>query len=145
LIVFWSKSPRYAEFSNFAPFPIVLDRVRWRSVEHHYQAAKFNDPTIVEQIRAMKEPSRTKKFADTRAALVRPDWDVVKVDTMERAVRCKFATHSRLRSLLLETGDEPLGEGVAGDMFWGMGRDGAGQNRLGLLLMRIRAELQQTP
>jgi predicted NAD-dependent protein-ADP-ribosyltransferase YbiA (DUF1768 family) len=29
------------------------------------------------------------------------------------------------------------------DFYWGVGRDGTGQNRLGHLLMRIRAELRE--
>ena len=41
------------------------------------------------------------------------------------------------------TGEEELAEAAPTDFYWGVGRDGTGQNRLGHLLMRIRAELRE--
>ncbi len=40
------------------------------------------------------------------------------------------------------TGDEPLLEDSPEDFLWGTGRDGSGQNRLGVLLMELRAQLR---
>ena len=62
---------------------------------------------------------------------------------MERAVRRKFDLHAELRELLLATGDEALEEAAPTDFYWGVGRDGTGQNKLGRLLMRIRSELRR--
>ena len=63
---------------------------------------------------------------------------------MERAVRRKFEhLHDELRELLLGTGEEELAEAAPTDFYWGVGRDGTGQNRLGHLLMRIRAKLRE--
>jgi N-glycosidase YbiA len=61
---------------------------------------------------------------------------------MDRAVRRKFELHASLRDLLLSTGDEEIVEDAPNDYYWGAGRDGSGQNKLGMLLMRIRAELR---
>ena len=61
---------------------------------------------------------------------------------MERAMRRKFELHAELRQLLLSTGDEELQEAAPTDYYWGVGRDGNGQNKLGLILMRVRAELR---
>ena len=96
-IRFFSKSETHREFSNFAPFPIDLDGLRWIEAK-----------------------------------------DAV----MELAVRRKFELYGELRELLLGTGDEELAEAAPTDFCWGIGRDGTGQNKLGLLLMRIRAELR---
>ena len=62
---------------------------------------------------------------------------------MERAVRRKFELRAELRLLLLSTGDEELQEAAPTDYYWGIGRDGNGQNKLGLILMRLRAELRR--
>jgi ribA/ribD-fused uncharacterized protein len=56
-------------------------------------------------------------------------------------VRRKLELYPELRALLLATGAEDLAEAAPTDYYWGIGRDGSGQNRLGLLLMRLRAEL----
>ncbi len=61
---------------------------------------------------------------------------------MERALRAKFQSHPDLRALLVSTQDEELIEDVAGDAFWGVGEDGRGLNKLGLLLVRLRDEFK---
>ena len=60
---------------------------------------------------------------------------------MRRALRTKFEQHSKLKSLLLSTGDAELIEHTRNDSYWADGGDGSGKNRLGILLMELRAEL----
>ena len=141
-ISFFSKSETYCEFSNFAPFPIELDGQSWPSSEHYYQAQKFTDLALQEKIRAVKKPVIAKKLAQTHRNEARADWAEAKDTVMERAVRRKFEQHQSLRELLKSTGDEVLAEAAPHDYYWGVGADNTGQNRLGLLLMRIRSELR---
>jgi len=61
---------------------------------------------------------------------------------MRDALRAKFTQHSSLRSLLLHTGDAELIEHTKNDRYWGDGGDGTGKNRLGQLLMELRAKLR---
>ena len=72
----------------------------------------------------------------------RPDWDVVKEDVMRQAVRAKFEQNRRLREQLLATGDEELVHQSESDLFWGRNKEGAGDNRLGVIIMEIRQALQ---
>jgi len=137
-INFFSKSEAYREFSNFAPFPIELDGQSWPSAEHYYQAQKFTDVALQEKIRTAKKPVIAKKLAQTHRNRTRADWAEAKDEVMERAVE----QHAGLRELLLSTGDEVLAEAAPNDYYWGVGADGTGQNRLGLLLVRIRSELR---
>lgn len=60
---------------------------------------------------------------------------------MKLVLRAKFSQHTDLMQMLIDTGDAQLVEDSPNDAFWGIGRDGAGQNQLGLLLQEIRAEL----
>ncbi len=145
-IRFYSQSATYREFSNFAPFPIALDGEHWPTSEHYYQAQKFTDPAMQAKIRAAAKPIITKNLADQHQDKMRPDWDAVKDAVMDRAVRRKFALHPALRALLLATGDEPIAEdGPNHDAYWGVGRDGKGQNKLGRIIERIRADLRANP
>jgi N-glycosidase YbiA len=57
-------------------------------------------------------------------------------------VRRKFELHPALRTMLLATGDEELAEANPADSYWGIGGDGNGCNKLGKIMIRIRAELQ---
>ena len=142
-IRFYSTSETYREFSNFAPFAFELDEARWATVENFYQTQKFTDPVLRETIRTAEKPIIAKSLADGNRDKIRPDWDVVKDTVMYRAVRSKFETHAQLRALLLATGDEDLLEDSPTDAYWGVGADGKGLNKLGQILMRVRAELRE--
>ena len=142
-IRFFSKSETHSEFSNFAPFPIECDGMTWPSTEHYYQAQKFADPELQEKIRNAKKPVIAKSLSAKYRNRAREDWGAVKDAVMERAVRCKFTQHAELRRLLLSTGEQELAEAAPNDYYWGIGKEGTGENRLGLLLMRLRAEFRE--
>ena len=141
-ICFFSHSPTHREFSNFAPFWIDLDDARWPTIEHYYQAQKFADPKLRQAIRKAAKPAIAKNLADKNKAAIRRDWDAVKDAVMYRAVRRKFELHDELRELLLATGEEDISETAPTDYYWGVGREGTGQNRLGKIIERIRAEFR---
>ena len=141
-IRFYSKSETHREFSNFAPFGIDLDDEWWPTVENYYQAQKFTDPALRKLIRKADKPQIAKKLADKNKATMRPDWHQMKDQVMCRAVRRKFELHPELKAMLLATGNEELIESAPTDTYWGVGRDGAGQNNLGKMIVRIRDELR---
>lgn len=144
-IYFFSKQDLYFELSNFAPYGFEDDRAYWPTVEHYFQAQKFVGPENAayrERIRTARSPKEAKTLGQTRAVLLRADWEAVKEDVMRYALRKKFA-RSELRALLLSTGRRMLIENSPYDRYWGIGKDGTGKNRLGILLMEVRDELAQ--
>jgi N-glycosidase YbiA len=144
VIHFFSQSATHREFSNFAAFGIDLDGAWWPTVENYYQAQKFTDPGLQKSIRQAEQPIIAKNLADANKAAIRSDWDTIKDAVMYRAVRRKFELHPELKAMLLATGDEDLAEANPADSYWGIGRDGEGLNRLGQIMMRIRADLRAT-
>jgi N-glycosidase YbiA len=142
-VYFYAQTDPYAEFSNFAPYGVAFDGVWWPTVEHYFQAQKFNDPGYRERIRLCGRPKAAKVLGMTRLLPLRPDWDIVRDGVMYDGVRNKFRTHSAPRALLLSTGQEEIVENAPMDAYWGCGADGQGLNKLGKILMRVRAELQQ--
>ncbi len=140
-IYFYSQVEAWAAFSNFAPFGIEIDGKWWRTVEHYYQAQKFTDEAYQARIRKTASPKDAKALGLTRAVLLRSDWKTIKDEVMLHAVRVKFATHAECRALLLSTGNARLAEAAPNDYYWGVGADGTGQNRLGLILEQVRTEL----
>ncbi len=142
VIRFFSQSETHREFSNFAPFGIDLDGAWWATVENYYQAQKFTDPDLRRSIGQAEQPIIAKTLADANKAAIRPDWDTIKDAVMERAVRRKFELHPALRTMLLATGEEDIAEANPADSYWGIGADGAGLNKLGKIMSRIRADLR---
>jgi ribA/ribD-fused uncharacterized protein len=132
----------YGCFSNFSKHDFVLDDLRWRTVEHYFQALKFPGDPHADRIRLVKSPMEAKTLGNDRHAPLRPDWEQVKDDVMRRAVRAKFQTHADIRAVLLGTGDRRIVENAKNDYYWGIGADGSGKNMLGRILMEVRAELR---
>lgn len=135
-----SFSAEYRFLSNFWPADVEFEGAPYPSVEHAYQAAKTLDPAERRRIAALPTPAEAKR-AGRRLAL-RPDWEIAKFAVMEQCVRYKFTHHADLREKLLATGDAELVEGNTwGDRVWGV-YQGRGENRLGRILMKVRAELR---
>jgi ribA/ribD-fused uncharacterized protein len=125
-------------FSNFTTSVILIDGIKWPSVENYYQAMKCaNREEVLTFVNLT--PSQA-KHKGRRVAVV-PYWDSIKFDVMERALRVKFS-QPRWQEKLLETGDEQIIEwNNWGDRIWGVdSKTCKGSNMLGVLLMKIRDE-----
>lgn len=130
----------YRFLSNFYPSVVTLDHVQYPTVEHAYQAAKTFNPYEREHIRTRSTPSAAKR-AGKSFFRMRPDWDDVKVQIMESLLRKKFIGYHDLSRKLFQTEDKYLEEtNTWGDTFWGV-CNGKGQNVLGNLLMKVRADV----
>ena len=111
--------------------------------EAAYHWFKFpKAPEVQAMIHAAPSAHEAFKIAERWKALRRPDWDEVKVGIMEGILLAKCNQHEYVRRKLLETGDRELVENSWRDDFWGWGPNRDGQNMLGKLWMKIRAELR---
>ena len=142
VINFYSLASEYGCFSNFSRHAITLKGKRWPTSEHYFQAQKFAGEPDEEEVRTAGKPSLAASMGRDRKRPLRRDWEGVKEQVMLDAIRAKFTQHEELKAVLLGTGDAKLVEHTANDSYWGDGGDGSGKNRLGHLLMRLRAELR---
>lgn len=143
VIQFYSTTGEYGCFSNFSRHPVFLKSKRWPTSEHYFQAQKFAGEPDEEEIRQANKPMLAASMGRDRKRPLRRDWESVKERVMMDALRAKFTQHEELTATLLGTGDAVLVEHTANDDYWGDGGDGTGKNRLGVLLMRLRAELAE--
>jgi N-glycosidase YbiA len=141
-ILFYRLDEPYGEFSNFAPFPVKLNGQTWPTTEHFFQAQKFAGTEHEHTVRKAKSPMTAAHLGRSRKLPLRRDWESAKENIMRHALRAKFTQHVDLRELLLGTDDAKLVEHTARDDYWGDGGDGSGHNRLGQLLMELRAQLR---
>jgi N-glycosidase YbiA len=146
-IYFYKACDPYGCFSNFSAHGIEIEGVFWATVEHYYQAQKFVgsvDEYIIPIIHAANTPEIAAALGRNCDRSLRSDWDRVKIQVMQKAVFQKFLTHTDIRKILFETGEQPLIEDSPCDYFWGCGSDKSGQNHLGKVLMDVRAKLRNS-
>ncbi|KAM3093065.1 NADAR family protein [Phormidesmis sp. 146-35] len=134
----------YGCFSNFSAHGFMLDELYWATSEHYFQAQKFVNTPFLEKVRQTKTPKDAANMGRDRALPLRSDWNQVKDEVMRKAVLQKFRTHADIQEILLGTGDEGLVENSPIDDYWGCGKDGSGQNKLGQILVEVREILRQT-
>ncbi len=142
IIKFYHLEEEYGCFSNFARYPINLNGKTWPTSEHYFQAQKFVGTKYEEEIRLAKSPRIAAEMGRDRKNPLRSDWETVKDNIMREAVFAKFTQHSKLRKILLDTGDAILIEHTTNDSYWGDGGDGTGKNMLGKILMEVRNRLK---
>ena len=168
-IFFSSKSKSYSEFSNFYEAPFVLDNIEWKTVEHYFQAQKFEDKTYQYYIRMASTPNKAKLLGNQKKHFryitskihpilckellfgivdkykhlkLKSNWEEIKDDIIYNAVFAKFSQNESLKKILLDTEPRKLYESTRNDTYWGIGKDGTGKNKLGQILMKVRVDLK---
>jgi N-glycosidase YbiA len=144
IIYFYKVNAPYGCFSNFSPHSIDLDGKKWATVEHYYQAHKFDGTKfeyLMAEIQAALTPELAAKIGRDPAYQPRADWDLCKCEIMYRAIWQKFSVHPDIQQVLLDTLNVEIVEDSPVDYFWGCGIDRSGQNQLGKILMQVRADL----
>lgn len=131
------RQSEYRFLMNNYDSPIEVDGLIYDTVEHAYQASKTTDDSERTEIHNAATARRAKRIG--RSISLRPGWDAMREDVMFELLKKKFGpTNKELRTKLLATQNARLVSG--GDTFWGEVH-GAGNNRLGNLLMKVRAGL----
>lgn len=129
--------------SNFSSFEVVLYGGIWKTVEHVYQAAKFEDNEIKKRIQNARSSHDAMKLAKiVYNNQKRVGWYDVKLQIMEDICRAKLSQHFYVQKKLLQTGDRELIENSPRDSFWGWGPNKDGKNHLGKIWMKLREELK---
>ncbi|MES9833089.1 MAG: NADAR family protein [Candidatus Thiodiazotropha sp. DIVDIV] len=129
--------------ASFSKLGFELDGATWPSVEHYYQAMKFEQAEHREAIRSADHPKKAQKLAAGNKRQIRKDWKQVREVMMTRAIYTKCRTHDVVAATLRETGDRKITETSQYDYYWGCGRDGLGHNTFGKVLMAVREKMRE--
>lgn len=132
----------YAFLSNMYSVPVEWDGHTYQNSEAAFQSAKTLKP---EERNAFCNLNGVAAKQQGKKVLLRKDWKDVKDGIMEEIIRAKFTQNPELAKELVATGDAQLMEGNNWhDTYWGVNsRTLEGKNHLGIILMKIRAELSR--
>lgn len=137
--------------SNLYPCSITIRGILFNCAEQAYAYRKAiwsEREDLAHKVMLLSDPKDIKKAGDNTPTKI--TWEGQKVAVMEEIVTQKFLQNKSIAKKLCETGDYPLYEGTT-NTFWGCGLrinsklwltgNPPGQNRLGKLLMEVRAKL----
>ena len=128
-------------FSNFSSFKLEWKGYSWMTSEHAYHSEKFDDPILIEALKATSSAHDAMKFAYANKDKYRKDWNEVKLGIMKDILRAKVSQHPYIKKKLIESGGKELIEDSWRDDFWGWGPNKDGENHLGKLWMEVRDEV----
>jgi ribA/ribD-fused uncharacterized protein len=150
-VVIGKVKDKHGQWGNMAPFPVIHEGNEFRTTEALFQALRFDDKIVVEEIRSEKSPMAAKFVAkrNKHKMFVVPLSDK-DLDNMRLCLRLKIEQHSQLRDQLLDTGNSLIVEDCTkrqrgSGLFWGAFFDNGewkGQNWLGVLWMELRDQLR---
>ena len=141
--IYLSRSDPNHPLSGFSRHDFELEGRTWPSVEHYFQAMKFEDAEAQEKVRLAAHPAKARRLGRSRRRKLRRDWSKIRQVIMTRAVYTKCRTHPEVAEALLGTGDTPIFENSQYDYYWGCGRDRRGHNTYGRVLMDVRNKLRE--
>ena len=140
--IFLSRADVNEPLGTFSRHSFTLDGAEWPSVEHYFQALKFEDDDYREKIRQAANPARARRLGRTRLKKIRQDWPKIKMVVMTRGVYIKCRSWPDIAQKLLDSHPRKLIENSQYDYCWGCGRDRRGDNAYGNVLMNVRDKLR---
>lgn len=130
---------KYEFLSNFYNNPLVLDGVEYSNAEAAFQAQSAADKGSKRKFARL---SGIKAKAYGRRIVQRDDWDEqAQIDAMREVLIAKFKDKELAKKLCNTGNEELINMNQFRDEYWGVTTRG-GRNKLGEMLMEIRAELQ---
>lgn len=139
--IYLSRSNPEELMGCYSDHPFFLEDKDWPTVEHYFQAIKFENADYQEKVRQAESPQQARKLGSARLRKVRKDWKQVRTTVMTRGLYIKCRTYPEVAQALLDTDERKLVESSNYDYFWGCGRDRRGDNHYGKALMNVRAKL----
>jgi ribA/ribD-fused uncharacterized protein len=134
---------RFMDLSAFSAHEVEVDGITFKTVEHGYHALRIKPgaerDAVIRQRSPMDAWREGQKYKNDPELIVE-GYD--KFAIMEKLCRAKLAQHEDVKAVLLATEDRELLKVYDTDYYWGTGQDGSGENMMGKLWMKLRAELK---
>ena len=150
VIAFTKVSGPYGWLGNMSPHQIIYNGETYKTAEALFQAMRFSDKEIIDEIRLQKSPMTAKAVAkqNTYYMSIQPLSDV-DIENMKTVVRLKIEQHPNLKKELIDTGVAIIIEDCTyrqqgAGLFWGSAKkynSWIGQNVLGNIWMDLREKI----
>jgi ribA/ribD-fused uncharacterized protein len=135
-------------FSPYTAHAIEVGGIRYPTVEHAYQCARYDDEAIREEIRSAASPVKAWEISSKYKHVQKSGFKdpAHKRDVMKTLMRARAEQHEEVRKALLDTSGALIVKHIStyplGDGWWDDGAKGEGQNQMGKIWMELREEFR---
>ena len=142
--LYFCKSYRYgiiSGLSNFSNHSVDIKNFgTFPTAEAAFNAYKNpeNKKYVEKQIESLN-PMISKRLGNS--CNLRNDWDEIKYDIMYNILYNKYIQNKDIRLKLINTGLRPIILKTRSESYWGLNMDLEGDNKLGIILIKIRKKL----
>jgi len=98
----------YHCFSSFSKYSFIIDSLEWPTVNHYFQAMKFEDENYKTLIRNAADPYDASWLGKDRTKKIKNNWNEIRYSYMYKATKAKFEQNIEIRKILLDTGDRNI-------------------------------------
>lgn len=136
-------------FSPHSAHAIEFDGVVYPTLEHAYQASRYNELHIKSEIRHTRSPLLAWEISQKYKYLQKEEFKNPdhKISVMKYLMELKVAQHKDVRQALIDSGNKSIVKHIftypPGDGFWDDGIDGKGENHIGKIWEEIRNSLNK--
>ena len=142
-IYFYKEFGKYGFLASYSEHGFYKDGIFWRTLEHYYQAQKFDDKKVIKKIIDAKTPKEASMIGRDRNNHLKSNWETIKLDIMEEGLYNKYMQNKDICQKLLNTGNRKIVEATVKEFYWGCGIDGTGENQFGMLLVKVRNRIRK--
>lgn len=142
-IYFYKEKGPLGYLATYSNHGFYKDGIYWKTSEHYYQAQKFENDDVRNQIINAETPKIASQIGRDRNHKLRKNWEEIKQQVMYDAVLFKFEANPDIREKLLATGEEEIIEETVKENYWGCGPLKDGQNNYGKIVMLVRNHLRK--
>lgn len=143
-IYFFHLEEPFGCLSNASHHQIYLGGAHWKTVEHYFQTAKFEDNKLRAKIRSADTAGQARRLGRKHRRSQRAGWHGIKVDVMRKALAAKVVQHADVRATLLVTAPAHLVQSSGAGTYWGGAEEEGGKNMLGKLWVQIRDRISES-
>lgn len=142
-VQFYKEFGDLGYLANYSNHGFVVDGVFYKTVEHFYQASKFDDSELRQKIIDAETPKEASNIGRDRNHKRIPNFKNQKLQKMYEGIYAKFSQNKDIRCKLIETRNDIIEEMSVKESYWGVGPNHDGENHVGKILMKVRSQLKE--
>ncbi|MBQ4030321.1 MAG: DUF1768 domain-containing protein, partial [Bacilli bacterium] len=143
MIEFYKEFGDLGYLANYSNHGFTIDNVYYKTVEHYYQAMKFDNEEIRNRIINALTPKEASNIGRDRNNKRIDNFKNIKNYVMFNGILEKFRQNRDIAYKLIETRNNDIAEATIDEYYWGIGKDRSGQNNIGKILVKVRDRIKR--